>query len=258
MEQKTIITLFKAGLMSLLMTSAACAEEAISPIEPLQRSTDNTGQASGDHTDLDLMALTFAGKDPFGTDCFLHISGFEEEHVGEADEHHFTFVSKLSYSLHGENPSDSFVEFQKYDLNTNTYYPLGSDQENTTPALVSAILKDKGEKVDYNKLTEYELSGKLLQSFRADFVQVNIEEFVESLKSVLKDNSTFESNKTLLDQLQRTVLKIQHNGHYDAAACSNFNLSDVNEIEFDLDAEHGDHDDDHDDGDDDHDHDHDH
>jgi|GEM_PF-2285147 len=265
MNTNTLALALKAIILSAFLSSVACADEAISPIAPLDNSFKNEGLSSDEHTDLDLTALTFEGRDPFGTKCSLHISGFEDAHLeSENDEHGFEFVAKLSYGLHGQSAQDSIVDFKRYDLDTNTYYPLDSSSANSMPVMVSAILSDEDETVDYNKLVEYENNGILLQSLRADFFDVDTESFTEALETVLEDNSTFEANKSVLDQLQGTVLKIQHNGHYDAASCSRFKLTSIEEIEFELgkghdddhDDDHGDHDDDHGD-DDDHDDDHD-
>ena len=170
-----------------------------------------------------------------------------EEHGGE---HHHDIVAKLGYSIHGEAPLDTIVDFQRYDLSTNTYYPLGSNEANTMPVMVSAVLEDENIIVDYNKLLEYEQNGVLVQSLRADLNDVDFVTFESALDEVLENNNSFEANQSSLNQLQRTVFKIFHSGHYDAAACSNFTLSGMNLVEFELGGKHGDHDDDH--GDDDH------
>lgn len=240
-----------ANLLIILtfFAHAACAENATAPVNSPQGLVDSENNAANDDHDdeheehLELMALTYEGRDPFGTSCVLHISGFEEEHDGG---HHHELIAKLDYSLHGETPLDTIVTFQRYNLNTNTYYPVDSNEVGTVPVLVSAVLKDENIAIDYNKLLEYEQSGVLLQSIRADLNDINFVSFESALDEVLENNNSFDSNKSMLDQLQRTVLKIAHAGHYDAVACSNFKLTGMEVVEFKLGGEHDDDDDDHD------------
>lgn len=240
-------------ILLLFLTNTACAEEASSPVTPLQKQTDtqpgsSKDSATDEESHLELMALTYKGKDPFGTDCFLYISAIEEEHEGE---HHHELIAKLGYNLHGEKPLDSVVVFQKYSLDSNKYYPMSSNEPNTNPVLVSAILKDESIDADYNKLLKYEQSGNLIQSLRVDFHDMDFESFESALDEVFENNGTFEANKTKLDQLQRTVLKLAHAGHYDAVACTHFKLTETKLIDFEL--ENG-----HEEDEDNHDHDHDH
>lgn len=221
----------------ILFTNTACAEDAKSPVASNGNGngTENsTGNGEEEH--LELMALTYSGKDPFGADCSLYISAIEEEHEGE---HHHEVVAKVGYNIHGETPLDTVVEFHRYSLDTNTYYPIDSNQADTNPVLVSAILDDETMAIDLNKLVEYEQEGHLVQSLRADFIDMDFDAFESAMDEVLEDNSKFATNQAVLDQLQRSVLKISHGGHYDAVACSNFSLTEMKTVEFDLDGDHG-------------------
>ncbi len=243
-----MIKLANILILFTLFSNAACAEDVTAPVAAPQGHVHEQEGGAGESEEeehLDLMALTYKGRDPFGTSCYLHISGIEEEHDGE---HHHDLVAKMGYSLHGETPLDTIVKFQKYNLDTNTYYSMDSVEENTIPVLVSALLKD-AEVFDYNKLVEYEQEGLLVQSLRADFDTIDFTSFESALDEVLENNEQFELRKSDLDQLQRIVLKLAHAGHYDAVACSNFELIEMQSVEFELGGDHGD---------DDHDHDHDH
>lgn len=245
---KGILYLF---ISLVLFTNTACAEEAKSPVSPVS-DRDNGGNSATNNDDdtddehLELMSLTYAGKDSFGRSCLLYISAVEEEHDGE---HHHEYVAKLDYSIHGQTPLDTIIDFHRYNLDTNTYYSIDSTEPNATPVLAAATLKDEDAEVDLNKLGEYEQNGELVQSLRADFVDMDFDTFKEALDETLEDNAKFETNKSTLDQLENAVLKISHGGHYDAVACSNFSLTEMKEVDFELDGE--DHDGDHD-----HDHDH--
>ena len=82
-------------ILLTLFANVACAEDAKSPVNAPQQGQVE-GQSSGSAGDqdsteedhLELMALTYEGKDPFGADCFFHISGVEEEHEEEHGEEH--------------------------------------------------------------------------------------------------------------------------------------------------------------------------
>lgn len=234
-----------------LMGSVACAEEAKSPVKP----KDPIGQGEECPADepnceeeaLELAAVTYEGTDPFGKACHLYVSVLEEEHEGE---HHHELVAKMGYQLHGEKPIDTVVEFQRYNLNENKYYSPDEGGPDSLPVLVSAILDHDDEEVDYNKLLEYEEEGHLVQSLRADFKEMSMEAFEESIEEVISDKTKFEDHKAELDQLDRLVLKLAHGGHYDAVACLGFRATGVNKVTFEIGGDH-DHDDDHDHGDDD-------
>lgn len=230
----------------ILLSNIACAEEPQAPIKALQGLDEANNGADEDHSDekitsSNLMSLAFKGKDPFGTDCLLYISKVET-----TDEDH-ALIAQFGYNLHGETPIDSIVEFRRYNINNNTYYPVDSQQTGTTPSLVSAILDDNSMVVDYNKLVEYEQEGLLIQSVRADFFDMDFTLFKTSLDQVLSNSNQFLANKPNLDQLKTAVLKLSHAGHYDSVACFNFQLEKMEKVKFNLESDHnGDHDHDHD------------
>ncbi len=231
---KTLISL-------ILLTNSACAEDPKAPVtnpQGVNSGANGVGVESepGKQEQLELMALSYRGRDPFGKECLLYISAIESH---EEDHVEHKLVAKFDYDLHGEVPMDSIVEFKRYNIDTNTYYPIDSVGDQATPSLVSAILKDESIDVDFNKLLEYEQSGELLQTLRADFLDMNFDAFEASLDKVLDDNSLFAINKSDLDQLQSTVLKLSHAGHYDAVACSNFKIQDMKTVEFSLGDESG-------------------
>ena len=241
----------KILVISTFLASSACAEDASSPVAP-NKKNDEPVVAEEEH--LELPSLLFKGKDPFGSPCNLYISAseHEDEDEGSGDhghKHTLEFFAKVDYSVHGESPLDTQVNFYRYSLDQNKFFPEDSTEPNTTPTLASIVLNDKNEKVDINKMTEYEQKGQLAQSLRIDFSDMDIESFEESLEAVVEDDSTLSTHKATLDQMNRAVLKLSHNGHYDSVACSNFQLSGVENVEFDINASHDD---------DDHDHGHDH
>ncbi len=235
------------GTALLICLNTACSETPNSPVSTVN--PDNAAAGDVDTEDKhELMSLKYEGKDLFGKACQLYIS-IDEDHGHE-------ILAKLDYKLHGEELLDSEVSFQKYNIDNNTYSDINSKDTDSLPALASAILKGKDAEVDFNKLLDYERSGDLVQSMRIDFADVSHNAFTEALELVIEDDSLLEANKSVLNNIERVVGKISHNGHYDGLACLSFKLTEVKKIEYVIGSGHEDEHDDH--GEDDHEDEHDH
>ncbi len=241
---KTLIS-FLVNISLLLILNSACSETPNSPVKSPDTPSNGAAGAPGSEQKFELMSLTYEGSDLYGKACHIYISVAESDH--EAEEHNHEFFAKVDYKLHGEGILDSTVVFKNYDLKNGIYSDADSADPSSLPALASAILKDQNTEVDFNKLLQYETSGELIQSVRIDFSNMNHNEFTTALEEVIEDDSLLETNRSKLNKINRAIIKISHNGHYDSVACVNFKLTEVKSAEYVINGdhdEHGDHDDD--------------
>lgn len=221
MNIKSLMT----GLLALFLT-AGCASEANSPIDPIARNK-GAGEKQ-EKVSIETPALKYEGLDPFGSSC--------QAFVASSDEH--GLLIKIDYNLHGESILDSEAAFYRYDLRNNRYYDSSSTEPQARPALLSAKLTDADIDFDPNEMVEYEQQGLLEQSVRLDFAEMNIVQFENALITVTNDPSKFNDKSNELNQLNRAVVKISHNGHIDSVACADFVITGVETVTFDLDEEH--------------------
>jgi len=238
--------ILQAIVITVLFSSLACAEQPTSAVPPNPDSGKDTGVEGVDKGfQVELKSLVYEGRDPFGKVCNLFLSGVEQ---GEGD-HTLALLTKVNYSIHEVNPLDMQAQFYRYNLKDNHYYDTHESLENTTPALAAILLSDKTLVPDMNQLSFYEQELLLLQSMRVDFVDLDIEAFEKGLEAVFNDNAALDSQSTLLDQMNRAILKIKHFDHYDASICSDFQLrSEMQSVVYQLnqDLEEGDDHEDHD------------
>jgi hypothetical protein len=227
------------SILSLLvffgLLSTACAQEPQSPIAPIDRSKAATGEEKKEV--LELIALKFEGFDPNGRACNLYISAEEHSEISEGDHGHGLLI-KVDYALHDEEILDTEGAFYRYNLRENKYFGTDDAGPNRLPALVSAKLTGDSVVFDPNQITEYERTGILEQLVRIDFQDFEIENYLLALEAVLEDNSKFAEKSSVLNALNRGIVKISHNDHYDAVSCTDFNLTSLEKVTFHLDAEH--------------------
>lgn len=219
-----------ASVLTFILTTG-CASEANSPIEPVTRNK-GASEKQETHT-VELKALKYEGLDPFGRTCVAFVA-LAEAHEGHAHE----LLVKIDYNLHGESILDSEGKFYLYDIRGNRYLDKDATEPQARPALLSVKLTDADIEFDPNRMVEYEQQGLLEQSVRLDFLEMNIEEFEETLELVVADDSKFGENSDVLNQLNRAIVKISHNGHYDSVACGDFVASGLETVTFDLEEEH--------------------
>lgn len=224
-------------MVSFLSFNTACAEEAKSPVGPLASEQRQDVGEKPHEDEVELMALQFTGKDAFNTPCTMAIAVPKEDESDE-DGHHHEFVTKFDYNIHGETPTDTVAGFYNYQESTDTFFSPEEDVEGSVPALASVLLKDETIKPDVNQVLEYQQQGLLSQFVRMNFNSVDIHVLMESMEQVLEDPSQFDSKKSELNQLQQSVLKISHAGHFDAVACGGFELTGLEVTEFSFKDNH--------------------
>ena len=233
--RKTLAFLF-------VFSNLACAETPDASVAPTK-----IAKKAAPQKHLDLPALAFEGKEGiFGQSCKLYISAVEHKH---GNTHELEYLVKVDYKIHGQTAVDTHAEFFLYQDSNKKYLPASSTAKDSFPVLASILLKDKSKTADMNKYSDYIKSNELQQFLRIDFQDIDIDAFEVALESVLDDSTQFQKNKTALDQLQKAILQMFHNNHYDAVVCSSFKLKGLQDVEFNLneteEEEEGDHDHDH-------------
>lgn len=252
-------------LTSLLLINTACAETPNSAVAPKATTDTETAQETNE-----LKALTFAGKVmrfnqtkgkfvPTKKACTMQMSVVEED-----GGHHV--VAQMVEAIHGQKSSAMELESYYLSIDEDKYLETQPSSGDFVPALVAVALDDEDEIVDVNKLLEYEEEGHLVQSLQFHFQsEANLSDMIEEMEAIVEAPNSQLTTKNLatLNNMEKSIIQIEHIGHIDAVNCGNFSLEDHTDmVTFNFKFEHSDddhgdeddHDHDHDDEDDDHDH----
>ncbi len=238
----------------LLITTISCAETPSPLVQVNQPSkNDEPLPKTGEGLIIQLDSVIYAGQDPFGSPCTMALAIDDEMHLW----------TQIDYKIHGLKASDTSVDFYQYNLSQNTFYGKDDKVAGALPALASVLAEVDPESLDVNKTFEYEQQGSLLQSVRIDFFDIDVDGFILELKNVTDLKTLPVNDNSIINSMDRLIVKIGHNGHYDAAICTNMKISGMEARTFSMGLDHDhdedsdEHDDDHaDDHDDDHQHDH--
>ena len=181
-------------------------------------------------------AVIFEGKDFSNNSCNLAVSMTHEngEHI---------FLTKVEYSVHGENLPANESNFYRFDRSTKTYNDVQTG--NGKIVLAGAVLNDETE-ADLNQLNAYKASGNFKYSLLVNLNPTSPEDFEEALEEVIEDPTqlaAFASSLDVAGSLGGETAHCHggHHCHYDRFACRITGNLKVEEVEFEI-GDHDDHD----------------
>gem|GEM_PF-2333123 len=210
-----------------------------------------TGVQTGLSEELTLIGVKYKGLDSAGKKICDSSPGDESCEVQECEvivamePSSDRLLLKINHLFHGQNPSDSVVEFYKYSPQQDQYYLTSSDV--TAPlAMVSALYFDKGlekqkllvQDIDFdpNHFTQYEADGILLQSVNVELTSSASQSlFLESLSNISGGGVLDAHNMELLNVVAKARVSLFDGNHYDPIRCVDLELKELGNFSFTLD-----------------------